>query len=74
MQTKKKKDVLSYKELMKMVQTYHPLDPLTLNHFGICDKTTIKEYGLKMTDCVGCRHIYGCFNSCMKKCGKIVIG
>lgn len=66
--------MLSYKELMKMIQTYHPLDPIYQKNFSVFDKITIKDYGLKLTDCIGCRHCYSCVNTFIKKCTKCVLG
>lgn len=53
----------------------HPVDPNTNEKFSIWESITIKDFGLKLFDIVGCIRCYNvykeskkrCFNWCFKK-------
>ena len=48
---------LSYKKLMKVICTMHPVDPDSKEKFDIRDRITVKDYYQKVTDFMQCYRI-----------------
>ena len=45
---------ISYKKLMKLISTLHPVDPMTKQRFSFKDRITIKDYRAKLSDACFC--------------------
>jgi hypothetical protein len=45
---------ISYKKLMKLISTIHPVDPETKLRFSYKDRVTIKDYTSKLSDACFC--------------------
>jgi hypothetical protein len=45
---------ISYRKLMKVVATLHPIDQETKTRFNIKDRVTIKDYEAKLSDACFC--------------------
>ena len=69
---KRAKESLSYRKLQKMIQTYHPVDPITNRKFNVLQSITVKNYALKLTDCLGCWLCNRCLKYFGKKCYGLV--
>lgn len=44
---------LSYKSLIRMIETYHPTNPETREKFSPFDQVTVHNFGLKIIDACG---------------------
>lgn len=58
---------LSYKALIKFIEQYHPVHPLTKERFDFSQRVTVKDYAMKLWDpCF----IYVLARQCKKVCTK----
>lgn len=58
---------LSYKALIKFVEQYHPVHPLTKERFDFGERVTVKDYAIKLWDpCF----LYVLVRQCKKGCAK----
>jgi hypothetical protein len=53
---------LSYRKLLNFVSQNHPVNPVTKRRFSLLDRLSVKDYGLKLLDCL-------CFYSIWQACG-----
>jgi hypothetical protein len=58
---------LSYKNLIKFIEQYHPVHPLTKERFAYGQRVTVKDYQIKLWD--PC-YLYVVVKQCKKACGK----
>ena len=57
---------LSYKKLMQVITTYHPVDPETKKSFSVKDRITVRDYGAKMSDACFCYAMCQQFAKCKR--------
>lgn len=53
---------------MKMITTYHPMDPDTEERFSMDSNVTVYRYGWKIIDCCYCFACYKCCKWSIRKC------
>jgi hypothetical protein len=58
---------LSYKNLIKFIEQYHPVHPLTKERFDYDQRVTVKDYAIKLWDPCS---LYVLVRQCKKCCAK----
>ena len=67
---KVEQEELSYKSLIRMIETYHPTNPETREKFSPFDQITVYNYGIKLLDACGMIQIVDIFMMAKSKLKK----
>jgi hypothetical protein len=66
-----KEERLSYAALMEFIAQNHPTNPITKEKFSLLERLTVKDFGYKIFDCLGCYQIKEFCQSCCRSIRKI---
>lgn len=61
----------SYTKLMKVIERYHPIDPLTNKKFPFASRITVRQYPQKLLDIVGIFKCHKLYRLTRRFCVKI---